>query len=65
MEYEKLFKIWFLFVLTVSILSTICMVIGLMKDVEILTYMPLLALALIAVASYIKDLIARHTHRDS
>ncbi len=54
-HYEKLFKIWFLFVLTVSILSTICMVIGLMKDIKILAYMPLLAFALITVASYIKE----------
>ncbi len=64
-DYEKLFKLWYLFVLTVSILSGICMVIGLLIKNETLTYMPFLAGAIIGFASYMRDFIARHTHRDS
>ena len=64
MDYEKLFKFWYLFVWIVSILSTICMIIGLIKDIDILTYMPVLALAIIAFVTYIRDLIARHNNQD-
>ena len=58
MDCAKLFKIWYLFVLTVSILSGICMVIGLIKNIETLTYMPLLAFVIVIFATVIRDLIA-------
>lgn len=63
-DYEKLFKIWYIFIWIVSIASTICMVIGLMKKNDILTWMPMLALAIIVVATYLRDLIARESHKD-
>ena len=43
----------------------ICMIIGLIKDIDILTEMPILGFAIVVFATYMKDFIARHSHQDS
>ena len=58
MDCEKLFKLWYSFSVMVAILSGICMVIGLIKNIETLTYMPLLAFVIVIFATVIRDLIA-------
>ncbi len=65
MNYEKLFKFWWIFICMVSIVSSICMIIGLIKDVDILTGIPFLGFAIIAFATFIRDFIARHNNQDS
>ena len=65
MNYEKLFKCWLVFICVVSILSTICMIIGLIKDIDILTWMPILGLIIGAFATFMRDFIARHSNQDS
>ena len=58
MDCEKLFKLWYSFSVMVAILSGICMVIGLIQNIETLTYMPLLAFVIVIFATVIRDLIA-------
>ena len=58
MDCAKLFKLWYSFSVMVAILSGICMVIGLIKNIETLTYMPLLAFVIVIFATVIRDLIA-------
>ena len=65
MNYEKLFKFWWVFVCMVCIVSLICMIMGIIKDIDILTEMPILGFAIIAFATYMRDFIARHSNQDS
>ena len=58
MDCEKLFKLWYRFSVIVTILSGICMVIGLIKNIETLAYMPLLAFVIVNFATVIRNLIA-------
>ena len=64
MNYEKLFKFWWAFICMVSIVSLICIIIGLIKDVDILTEMPILGFAIIVFATFMRDFIARHSNQD-
>lgn len=65
MDYEKLFKFWLAFICMVSIGLLICMIIGLIKDVDILTEMPFLGFAIVVFATFMRDFIARHSNQDS
>ena len=58
MDCEKLFKLWYSFSVMVAILSGICMVIGLIEDIETLICAPFLAWPIVILATAIRDLIA-------
>ena len=65
MDCEKLFKFWLTFICMVSIVSLICMIIGLIKDINILTEIPFLGFTIVVFATFMRDFIARHSNQDS
>ncbi len=60
MNYDKLFKFWWVFICIISIVSLICVIIGIIKGIDILTQMSILGFAIIVFATFMRDFIARH-----
>ena len=57
MDAKQIFKIWLLSVIAILIASGLCLIIGIIKNNELLMGMPILGIAIVSFSTYIRNLI--------
>lgn len=57
MDAEGIFKIWLRFIIAVLIVSGLCLIIGIMKNIQLLIEMPILGVATVSFSTCIKLII--------
>ncbi len=62
---EKVFKLYKIFLIIITIISGVCLFIGIIEDKRALIELPLLAAAIVTVVTYLKDLVIRERDKNS
>lgn len=64
-DVEKVFKLYKIFLTIITIISGICLFIGIIKDRQTLIELSLLATAIVVVVTYLRDLVIRECNKNS
>lgn len=62
---EKVFKLYKIFLTIITIISGVCLFIGIMEDNQTLIEKPLLATVIVVVVTYLRDLVTRECNKNS
>ncbi len=62
---EKVFKLYKIFLTIITIISGICLFIGIIEDKQSLIEFPLLATVIVVVVTYLRDLVIRECNKNS
>jgi hypothetical protein len=57
MDAKQIFKIWLCSVIAILIASGLCLIIGIIKNNQLLMGMPILGIAIASFSTYIRNLI--------
>ncbi len=64
-DVEKVFTLYKIFLIIITIISGVCLFIGIIKDKQALIELPLLASAIVVVVTYLRDLVIREYSENS
>ncbi len=62
---EKVFKLYKIFLTIITIISGVCLFIGIIENKQNLIELPLLAATIVVVVTYLRDLVTRGCNKNS